>query len=476
MRNKNFLIFSFFGTTILFLIGILISNYEFLLISSILLVVCNIVVVLYNWKKNIIYILFMFCFFLFLLSKPIGCWGIGREYWNTLPSHDAIIFSFILIYLSLTFFSIANFSERIKSKNIIGYKQDENFIIKLQKISYYVFIIGFSASCYEYINRIIYFSTNSYLSFYNGGYNTDNIPVIFRALSQLMLPGLVVLLSTMPPRKLGYKVLSIFLLSNIPTFVVGQRAPIMLALFFCMSYSSLRDIIETNNISEKKEWFGKKKISFIVLLMPLAVIGLSLYNELRNNIVSTEYISKKLHHPLYYFFTEQGGTLDLLSKFYTVKEKLPQHNYCFGYSYDVFFHNEIVSKIFDIQTYTGTNLEYLSETHTLAAHLSYLLLGNAYFEGNSVDSSFLLDIFADYSYVGVAILSFVLAKYLLKIPDFLSNKNWLIRSMVIYSMVSIFILPRTMLMSAFSFVVSPYFWMGVLVCYVPANLLTFNKR
>lgn len=449
-----------------FITFLLLERITDLYIVSLFVLICNITIGLLKKRENIAFILFNISLFCFLLGKPLGAYFLGINYWESQNNTESSIFTLTAIFLSLVSFY---FAASIKYKRQTLHKketliEDYNY---LQRASFVIYIISFFMSSYEWINRLIYFKTHSYLDFYNGGYTTDYLPIIVKVFMQLLLPSLSIVLATFPKRSKGYIVLCMHIISTIPTLIVGQRAPFVLACFFVVCYCIMRDSLKKDNINKKalREWLSGTQIKIGLLLLPLCITFLTVYNELRNNLVISGIIKRKLNHPISYFLYEQGGTMDLFYIFYSVKDSLPPINYLGGYLHDAFFYNEIIAKLFGITTYPKTSVEYLKTTHTLASHLSYAYFGDAYFEGNGTDSSFLLDIFANYSWIGIVIISFVLAMYLL---GFFENmkKGWLTRTVVIYSFFNIFFLPRAMFMVPFSFIISPYFWSGVLLCYI----------
>lgn len=459
---------------IIFILGLLLNELNILYVSCIIEVIINLVVAYSEWKRNIVFIFFNLCIFLFCLSKPFAAFILGQNYWAT-SNKESFIFAFTLIYVSMLAFSFAIcfYNRKILAKKV-SYK---NYV--MQKVSYIIFILSTIALLYEIVGMLYFFRNHSYLDFYNGIYSRNYIPFIVKILIQFQVPSMCICLSTKPDRKLGYFILFLYLASNFSMLIIGKRAAFMLAFIFCIVYCILRDN-EQNNQSldplknKSKSWLSKRKIKLLVIITPIAILGLTLMNEFRNGIYSSTMINKKLRHPVSYFFYEQGSTLDLLTTYNSIKDTIPDKFYFFGSFYDTFFYNAFISKLLGIQVYTGTTKEYLASTHTIAAQLSYSIHGSNYFLGNSVDSSYLIDMFADFGWIGVFLISILLALFMLKVPELL-NKSWLTRTIILYCILGIFFLPRAMFMSQFSFVVSPYFWIAIIVCYLPINIIS-RKR
>lgn len=470
-RKKSVCLILILVNYIIFVLGLLLNEISVLYVSCIFEIIINLITAWSEWKRNIVFVFFNLCVFLFCLSKPLAAFILGQDYWIT-SRQDGFIFAFILIYISMLAFSfvICFYNGKILVKKI----SCENCV--MQKVSCIIFILSTIALLYEIVGILYFFRSHSYLDFYNGVYSRDYIPVIIKVLIQFQVPSMCMCLSTKPSRKLGYFVLFLYLASNVSMLIIGKRAAFMLAFLFCIVYCILRDSEQSNQLfdsfmSKSKKWLGERKIRLLVIITPIAILGLTLMNEFRNGIYSSTMIDKKLHHPISYFLYEQGSTLDLLTSYYSIKDVIPDKFYFFGSFYDTFFYNALISKLFGIQVYTGTTQEYLATTHTIAAQLSYNIHGANYFLGNSVDSSYLIDMFADFGWIGVFIISILFALFMLKIPELL-NKGWLTKTIILQCLIGIFFVPRAMFMSQFSFIISPYFWIVIIICYIPINVIS----
>lgn len=475
--NKTLIYILQWVSILVTLFGLFINSPFTILVACYFILVCNIFLSFFNWKKNVVFLLFNLTFALFLLSKPLASLFINRDYWNIF-SIDNSIKALLMCFLSLV--SMSFVALKLCDKKNISKNVENSKNLSLQNASFFVFIVSFLSSIYEMIGSIKYFSTHSYLDYYTGGYTTDYVPIVLRILMQFMLPALCIFLSTKPNKKKCNFILLLYFMSQLPSFLLGKRAPIILTACFIFSYLVIRDNENLNmvKINEEKykitKWVSAKKLRLILLAIPFLIFYLTIYNEIRNGIVSSQLISKKLAHPLAYFAYEQGGTLDLLQNFFDIRSQLPAKFYFLGPLYDTFFHNSLLATLFGINVYTGTTMEYLNSTHTLAAQLSYYILGNSYFDGNSVDSSYLLDIFVNFSWLGIIVVSVLLAIYMLNIFKYM-NGNWLVRTIILASLTNIFLMPRAMFMSTFSFIVSPYFWFGILFCYLIALGVSSKK-
>ena len=90
--------------------------------------------------------------------------------------------------------------------------------------------------------------------------NTFNpIITLLAGMSDIML---CIFLACMPSKKKAIIPVGIFMIYNIPTFLIGQRTPIVISALFIFSYFVIRDYL--NN---KERWIGKfEKIALILLM------------------------------------------------------------------------------------------------------------------------------------------------------------------------------------------------------------------
>lgn len=471
--NKKFIL-SLFNISC-FLFALFFKNITLMYLICLFEVFINIFLASSKWKKNIVYIFFNICLFIFCLSKPMASFFLGKKYWQAFEIESSI-FTLSMLFVSLEAFSLSISLSGIRFR----IKDSASDFSSLQKYSFVVFLISSFALIYEIKGMILFYLSHSYLSFYTGEYSREYIPTIIKVIIQLQVPSMCIFLATRPRRKQGYLVLFIYLISQIHILITGRRAAIMLAALFCIVYCLLRDgdtqqnLIKSNIQLYERKWLSNKKILVLLILAPFGIMMLTLMNEFRNGVYNEATISSKISHPISFFLYEQGSTIDLLENFYYLKDVIDKKFYFFGSFYDTFFHNSLISSLLGIPVYSGNTVEYLKSTHTIAAQLSYHLLGDSFFLGNSVDSCYLIDLYYDFGWIGLFVISFLLGRYMVAIPRLL-NSIVFIRIVTIYSLLGIFFLPRGMFMSQFSYIVSPYFWISLGIIIIPIMYMKKNR-
>ena len=454
---------------IMFLLSLFFKNNTFLYVLVLISLCLNCILTINKWKNYIVYLLFHFSMFIFLISKPIGAFLIGIDYITNINTND-FYFCYGCYEIIIIALGLAGLEYRTKIRAYyISITQNKMY---LRKVSFIIFLIGFACVFYEIIYKIQFFLSHSYLDYYNGNYTTDSIPGLIKIGIHMFKPAMCVYLITFPEKRKILFVLFIYILSNIPEMIVGQRAPLILTFFFCIAYYGLRDTINIKNekSNTQKVWIGRRHVIFGVLLIPIFMLFLTLYNELRNNIVNSDVISNKLSHPMGWFLYEQGGTMDLIIDYIRIKDIMPKLNYFFGYLYDTFMNNSIIASLTGNNVYGSHSIEYVKQSHALATHLGYNLLGDNFLLGMGTDSTFVLNIYTTFGYVGLFIINYCIGYYLCRFTKIIS-KSTFVSVIVLYTYINFFLIPRADIGISFSFLVAPYFWFSILIIYSFAKLL-----
>ncbi len=166
-----------------------------------------------------------------------------------------------------------------------------------------------------------------------------------------------------------------------------------------------------------------KKIA-LVLLIPVAIIGLAIYNYSR---VDEEVPTTNIISLFGDFFYTQGVSYDVLNIGYMTKDKIKEitnHNYTFGPFIDYFKYSTISQKIFKTKPLpTGNNVTKALESSSYSHIISYLTRKD-YLEGHGWGSSFILETYTDFGYIGIIVYSLILGYLLMAIPRLLKKNTF----------------------------------------------------
>ena len=97
-----------------------------------------------------------------------------------------------------------------------------------------------------------------------------------------------------------------------------------------------------------------------------------------------------------------------------------------------------------------------------------------YFQGYGTGSSYIIELYADYGFIGISIFS-VLLGMLLSSFNKIFIRGYVLRVVLIRGLMDVFIIPRFSVLSWTTFILSPQFWLPIMFCWIVANLLNSNK-
>ena len=177
-------------------------------------------------------------------------------------------------------------------------------------------------------------------------------------------------LITKPKKIMTYIVLALYIISNIPMLIIGERGSTILAIIFTVLYVMYRNILEKQN-----KWITKKMIIGFALMVPIAIMMLGVYNYTRSNE------DVPTHNPISLivdFFYRQGVTYDVLNIGYGTLDKLPDRehkNYTFGGFVDYVKYNKISQIVFKTKAIPNGNNETMAvEGNSFSHAMSYISL------------------------------------------------------------------------------------------------------
>ena len=85
-----------------------------------------------------------------------------------------------------------------------------------------------------------------------------------------------IFLSTKPKKKWAFGVLSLNIVSTIPSLIVGIRNPLVLACVFSFIYYFIRDAL-----GDEEKWIGKIEKIMIAVATPIGICLLAAYTYIR---------------------------------------------------------------------------------------------------------------------------------------------------------------------------------------------------
>lgn len=454
------------------LLGYFLHSFNLLCMGMMILWTHNILFSFEHIKTRIWFLMLHITIFTFLISRPFIGMLRGEKWWKTLEqAPENTCFSIVIIVISLvTFYIGARLGELIKVKKIDNeeIKKKKEFRDALQVVSMVLYYVTMCFFLIQEGEKLLFIQGKSYLEFYSEF--QSQLPGIVVSIAALMKYSLCVYLATLPNKKRTFIALAFFEISAIPQLIIGVRNPIMLNSLFILLYYFLRDIL-----GDKKKWIGKIEKILLMLGIPLSLVFMSVYAYIRSGMKIAQTNIFKLFID---FFYGQGVTFDVLGIVYGHRFNLPMRewrNYTFGGMIDYILYGRIGQKVWGTEALPSINCWANGRlSNNLSHNFAYLYMKEDYLKGRGYGSSYLIENYVDFGYIGVAIFSLtlgVLLVYMLR----RFGRNTLMDTIVLVSLTTIFFIPRAEATGWLTFIITAQFWIGIAACYLGAYICTKLK-
>lgn len=457
-------------------IAVQIIAYKFQLLNLfvwgfLLIFIHNILFYLEQYSKRFIYLLFNITFFTFLVSRPVIAMFRGEEWWRAVrETTDSAWFALTLVGVSLYSLIIGGylaefmhnkcrlFVRRLEEKNVKIRK--EGFKENLQVVSMLVFYVTYPMYFLQELEPLLFSNINNYMSYYTDFQN--GFPALFYTLASFMKISLCIFLATFPRKRRAFVPLVLFAVSAIPSLIIGLRNPIVLNSLFILVYYLFRETVEN-----KEKWMGKFEKIIVGCSAPIMTILMMALAYIRAGMAI------KIENPLRYitdFFYSQGVTFNVIQLAYGYIEsmRLQSSNYTFGGIIDYIYRGTLGQKIFGTEGLpSGNTLENAELSHNLSHHLSYATMKEEYLSGRGWGSSYILESYVDFDYIGVVVIGLIIGFFLIY-AVYWFGKNIFVNTVILMALTTFFLIPRAEATGWLTFIVTIQFWVCLIGCYLAA--------
>ena len=447
--------------------------------------------------------MFNITLFGFIISRPLISFFKGAEWWYF--EGESVNFALNGVMLSLIFM-LAGYSfyenlvkSKIKDKINKGFSlkiyfkkyKTSPFVYNLKIVSLILFFISIFFFFISEAEKLAFMRNRSYTDLY-ASFKTQ-LPYVIGALGSMNKYFLCIFLATLPKKELAFIPLSLYIISAVPELLIGARNPIVLNVIFVFLYYFTRDSIDDtstdikkskinqkgikagntlNKLSLKKsrKWLGNLEWAFIILLAPICIVFLGLYNYIREG---TQAESSGILGIIIDLLYKQGVSFDVLCIGYSTIPKIEYSgfkNYTFGGIIDYFTHGKLAQVLFGASPLgEGNNLEMALYSNNFSHRMSYASRGQEYLDGHGWGSSFILETYADFGYLGIILFSLFLGMifaYMIK----LMSKGSFSFTIFLVILTGIYFCPRDSALGWLNFLFYLQFIIPVLLCYLAADL------
>ncbi|MDR3052833.1 MAG: O-antigen polysaccharide polymerase Wzy family protein [Coriobacteriales bacterium] len=327
-----------------------------------------------------------------------------------------------------------------------------------------VFVIGFLGLLWLGITKLGYMAGKGYVDYYLISVD-ENTNIVQRTLATMEPYALCAFLATFPGKKASTVALGLNVVTAIPMLIIGSRGDFVYSALFFILYYVLREVTDG-----KGTWIGTLEKTVAAIVIPVGIIAMGLVSYIRSNVqVGDATVVDSLIKALY----SQGVSFDILSRGFNVDgriEMLGSKNYTFGGLIDYFVQGPIGHYLFGFTDYGSVNSVQVAVNSNSYSHaMSYFAHPN-YLGGEGYGSSYLLELYADYGYVGIGVFSLLFGGLLGYLPRLL-KRSWMWGTLALIIILQIFPMPRSSVLDGFHFLYTLQFWFTIAIIWIGAKLL-----
>lgn len=445
----------------------------------------NLVYAFSKLKERILFLFFNLTLALFTLTRP--CINLLQGYFDCLTRYSMSNMTIVLRMLWITMIAlfvgaviVSVVGEILRNKRCEE-TRDNKFLKKIRIDDRELWIknlrcvaeITFYASyCCFFIRRMeeyLFVRNGSYIDYYTTF--SSQMPYVIYVISTFMKYALVIFLATLPSKKRAFIPLALYVIGAVPSLLVGMRNPLAQNLIFVFLYYFIRDVLE-----DKKKWIGRIEKSLVIVGLPSIIAFFGAYAFIRSDL---EFKTRNIFTLMFQLIESQGVTFEVLHTGCSAIPYLPQRefrNYTFGGFIDYFTHGTIAQKFFGATPLpSGNNLTMALESNSFCHNMSYVAMGQKYLDGHGWGSSYLLEVFVDYGYWGVAIFSLILGAFMIYIMKRI-GKNMISTSFFLLCLMGLFFVPRASATGWLEFIITAQCWVSVFLIVVGAYILTMIRK
>ena len=437
--------------------------------------ISNLVYSCQKFSSRYVFFVFNIVIFLFFISRPLinsfhSSKIIQKNYWNCSTVSENL-FALGSVYISLICILLGvNISEKILNKNQDIVKKN-SYVHNLEFVSMVMFYISVCFLFIVEIEKLMYMRGRNYEEIYVS-FNTK-LPLIINIFASMCKYFLCIFLACFPKKSKAFFPLCLYVISSMPYFLIGARHKLVESVLFAIVYYIIREILNFEENKTKNEWFGKLEKGALCLGMPAGMAFLGAHNYIREN---KKLEIKNMLNLIVDFFYKQGVSFDVLRMGYKAIPKIKYTgfvNYSFGDMLDYIFYGNIAQFLFGTKSLgTGQNETSGLYSNQLANRLAYTIAKDYFLAGHGWGSSYILDSYADWGYIGIIVFSLAIGFLFGAIAKSIMNKNHINRTIILVILTGIFYCPRTSSFRWISFLVYAQYYIPVIICFAGAKLLS----
>lgn len=451
-----------FSSLLLFGVGLVFQEPMVLLVATLLIFTHNIAYSLKNFYERIIFFSFNVTFFIFLIGRIVvsGIFGYKIELRGLfgLDFEEKETLNMVIICLYIALLALC-----------IGYaliqKYDLKFLQAKKELNPgYLHSLRFFSLAFFYfcmVFRIIYLFEMKQTAVAEGYYESfmtfkSSLPSILVQISQMYDVAFFAYLATKPTKKRSLFPVLVYVGEGLLSALGGRRSVLILNLFIVFIYYCIRSLPKAEKKEEKKEkeqkWLGRFEWTLALVGVPVLMTFMTIIGKVRADF-GGQRESSGFFDSILEFFYSQGVSANVIGYTKVYTEQIPPGKwYTFGPLVE-FIDGRIIKPLNGMSREVGQTVEMATNGHLFTHAISFLIMPTAYLMGYGYGSSYIAELYTDFSYFGVFIGSIVYGIIIYVLYYMIRYSNYI---MVIFALMmarSILFAPRA---AALSFIVSSF--------------------
>lgn len=450
-------------------VGAIGTNYSIQMIGTFFVWVSSILYCLAAVKDRLILLSFDIVVFVFLMARPLIDIVKNATRWQNYAETSV---SFAITSVAVSIFCLqlgAMMCEYIYRNKKTAHQHEKHCYspakcdeTTFRRTAFCLYLFCMIFFFVREFDALIFMQNKSYIAYYTE--YSASYPSYVYTISEMMPYALCLYLATFPKKRPAFFSLALYVVSAIPQLIIGVRNPIVLNIIFAFLYYCIRDFL-----GDPQKWIGKVEKICIVICAPLAAFALSVHNYVRagNEIKQTGFFDAIVD-----LLYKQGVSFDVLCMGHNAIPYLPGAKKCytFGSIIDRFVRGRMGQLLFGTTPLPSGNGEIRAIEGNSFAHSMSYVAHPGYLEGEGWGSSYLLETYADFGWIGVVVFSFLMGMFFIWFMHKMRG-HWHIKTGLLVALTNLLFAPRAEATGWVEFITTVHFWFIVIVCVVGSKIL-----
>lgn len=412
----------------------LLAGASLLFVVAMCVWVCMMISAYFDLERNFLEFAFGLAFFTFLMGREFleqySLHSLEEAFSPEINNHLAIsvLVALLCFWIAFSFFnrrkrvaSDESESEENESEETTRWSAYNTAVRKYSKLMFFL------SMPFTFITSLVV-SAIVFVVGYQESYLVvpvvmENVPIlyVFDKIGIMMPASFCIFSATLPSKGEFYKLGKWFLLYSFLTVFEGARGTFLINL---LVFASILAYMQC--VAPDEKWFDKQKcvrwamigVPFVMISSVAISVGRS--GEKWNDINLSESMTD--------FVYQQGVTGLSIKRAYEMEASIPEP--VSGFYTLEFLHSGLPARLLGIKVYSGNNEDHALEGNSMKFALAYATMGDNFLEGQGTGSSYIIETYYDFGYIGVALGSICYA-FLLSLIHHLSVNSVFAKSLAL---------------------------------------------